>query len=119
MLYEVITVPVILKRYRQSVLTAAVNGRLTEKWREEHPDMEIKEILLNDIIISKPRNGYSPTPVKYKTDVKSLTLTATTSGLFDGVITSYSIHYTKLYDIRRESLGVPFEITVKWFFFRY
>lgn len=33
-------VPIILKRFRQSVLTAAVTGKLTEKWREEHPDVE-------------------------------------------------------------------------------
>ncbi len=33
-------VPGILKRFRQSVLTAAVTGRLTEQWREEHPEVE-------------------------------------------------------------------------------
>jgi len=33
-------VPGILKRFRQSVLTAAVTGRLTEQWREEHPEAE-------------------------------------------------------------------------------
>ncbi len=33
-------VPAILKRFRQSVLTAAVTGKLTEKWREGHPDVE-------------------------------------------------------------------------------
>ena len=33
-------VPTILKRFRQSVLTAAVTGKLTEKWREEHPEAE-------------------------------------------------------------------------------
>lgn len=32
-------IPAILKRFRQSVLTAAVTGKLTEKWREEHPDV--------------------------------------------------------------------------------
>lgn len=29
-------IPAILKRFRQSVLTAACSGRLTEKWRNEH-----------------------------------------------------------------------------------
>ena len=33
-------IPAILKRFRQSVLTAAVTGELTEKWREEHPEVE-------------------------------------------------------------------------------
>jgi type I restriction enzyme, S subunit len=36
--------PKIIKRFRQSVLTAAVTGKLTEKWRVEHPDVEISEI---------------------------------------------------------------------------
>lgn len=39
-------IPAILKRFRQSVLTAAVTGKLTEKWREEHPDVESVEALL-------------------------------------------------------------------------
>ena len=37
-------VPTIIKRFRQSVLTIAVTGKLTEKWREEHPDVEGAEI---------------------------------------------------------------------------
>jgi type I restriction enzyme S subunit len=39
-------VPAIVKRFRQSVLTAAVTGKLTEKWRTEHPDVESAEDLL-------------------------------------------------------------------------
>lgn len=42
-------VPRILKRFRQSVLTAAVTGRLTEQWREEHPEVESAEVLLEKI----------------------------------------------------------------------
>ena len=42
-------VPTILKRFRQSVLTAAVTGKLTEKWREEHPEVESAEVLLERI----------------------------------------------------------------------
>ena len=37
-------VPTIIKRFRQSVLTDAVTGKLTEKWREEHPDAERVEM---------------------------------------------------------------------------
>lgn len=33
-------IPVILKRFRQSVLAAACSGRLTEDWREQNPDIE-------------------------------------------------------------------------------
>jgi type I restriction enzyme, S subunit len=75
-------VPTIIKRFRQSVLTAAVTGKLTEKWREEHM-AETIECRLEEIITQKPRNGYSPKSVKYTTPVKSLTLTATTSGTFN------------------------------------
>lgn len=39
-----------LRRYRQSVLKAAVEGRLTEKWRKEHPEVEPAEILLERIL---------------------------------------------------------------------
>ncbi|MPM66138.1 Type-1 restriction enzyme EcoKI specificity protein [bioreactor metagenome] len=44
-------IPAILKRFRQSVLTAAVTGKLTEKWREEHPEAkEWDDFLLKDLI---------------------------------------------------------------------
>jgi len=33
-------IPGLIKRFRQSVLNAAVTGKLTEKWREEHPEVE-------------------------------------------------------------------------------
>ena len=40
-------------------------------------------VRLNEITIFGPRNGYSPKPVEYVTSVKTLTLSATTSGKFD------------------------------------
>jgi type I restriction enzyme S subunit len=46
---RLIKVPAIIKRFRQSVLTAAVTGKLTEKWRVEHPDVESAEMLLERI----------------------------------------------------------------------
>lgn len=36
-------VPAIVKRFKQSVLTAAVTGKLTEKWRAEYLDIESTE----------------------------------------------------------------------------
>lgn len=33
-------IPVLLRRFRQSVLAAACSGRLTADWREENPDIE-------------------------------------------------------------------------------
>lgn len=38
-------VPPILKRFRQSVLAAACSGRLTEVWRESHPDVSTNGIV--------------------------------------------------------------------------
>ena len=76
-------VPGILKRFRQSVLAAATSGKLTEDWREETATpFEWKKAELLELLQSKPRNGYSPKGVDFETDVKSLTLTATTSGRF-------------------------------------
>ena len=42
-----------LQRYRQSVLKAAVEGRLTEEWRKAHPDVEPAEKLLRTRISKK------------------------------------------------------------------
>ena len=42
-----------LQRYRQSVLKAAVEGRLTEEWRKTHPEVETAEKLLELILKEK------------------------------------------------------------------
>jgi type I restriction enzyme, S subunit len=39
---------------------------------------------LHELLIDKPRNGYSPSAVTYETNVKTLKLAATTSGKFKG-----------------------------------
>ena len=73
--------PALLKRFRQSILAAATSGRLTEDWRSGiSPGWE--DCKLGDLLKGKPRNGYSPKAVDYCTPVKSLTLSATTSGKF-------------------------------------
>lgn len=76
-------IPTILKRFRQSVLAAACSGKLTADWRAENENgEEWKETILGDVIIDKPKNGYSAKPVNYETKYRVLTLTATTSGRF-------------------------------------
>jgi type I restriction enzyme S subunit len=75
-------VPRILKAFRQSVLAAACSGRLTEDWRESSGATEWQNVVVKDVIADKPRNGLSVKAVNYKTSVRSLTLTATTSGRF-------------------------------------
>lgn len=73
-------VPLIIKRFRQAVLAAATCGELTADWRDGPPCWD--EVRVGALLLEKPRNGFSPTSVDYPTAVKSLTLTATTSGRF-------------------------------------
>lgn len=42
-------IPQIIKRFRQSVLMQAVTGELTKDWREQNPDVESAEHLLNSL----------------------------------------------------------------------
>jgi len=42
-------VPTIMKQFRQSVLSAACSGRLTEDWRKEHTDVEPASELLKRV----------------------------------------------------------------------
>ncbi|MEI9476185.1 MAG: restriction endonuclease subunit S [Deltaproteobacteria bacterium] len=42
-----------LKRYKAAVLKAAVEGRLTERWRKEHPNVEHAEKLLYRILTER------------------------------------------------------------------
>jgi type I restriction enzyme S subunit len=42
-----------LKRYKASVLKAAVEGKLTEEWRKEHPDVEPASELLKRILTER------------------------------------------------------------------
>jgi type I restriction enzyme S subunit len=73
----------LLKRFRQAVLAAATSGELTREWREERGiDDCWEEGLLAELMQGKPRNGFSPKPADRVTAVKSLTLSATTTGRF-------------------------------------
>lgn len=42
-----------LRRYKAAVLKAAVEGKLTEQWRKEHPDVEPADQLLKRILIER------------------------------------------------------------------
>lgn len=47
-----------LKRYRQAVLKAAVEGKLTEEWREKNKDkLEPASVLLERIRVERAKNG--------------------------------------------------------------
>ncbi|EHW0636468.1 restriction endonuclease subunit S [Vibrio vulnificus] len=70
-----------LKQFRQSVLAAAVSGKLTEDWRDSSLP-QWQKVKLIDVLESKPRNGKSPKGVDYETPYRNLTLSSTTTGKF-------------------------------------
>lgn len=55
-----------------------------------HRDVKYFNTILQNVIIGKPKNGFSPKPVNYKTSTKVLTLSATTSGKFDSNCYKYA-----------------------------
>jgi type I restriction enzyme, S subunit len=54
-----------LKRYRAAVLMAAVKGRLTEKWRAAHPDVEPASMLLERILTERRKKWEAAQIKKY------------------------------------------------------
>ena len=54
-----------LKRYRASVLKAAVEGKLTEEWRAEHPDVEPAGELLKRILDERQKKWEEDQLAKY------------------------------------------------------
>ncbi|MCM1498755.1 MAG: restriction endonuclease subunit S [Clostridium sp.] len=69
---------------KKTILCRAFSGELTKGWRKSHSAKREawNEVQLIDVLKEKPRNGYSPKPVDYETPYKSMTLSATTSGVF-------------------------------------
>ncbi|MBS9388647.1 MAG: restriction endonuclease subunit S [Dolichospermum sp. WA123] len=100
----------ILKRFRQGVVNAATSGQLIEDGQnfrnhqtsfihpefdtadkpiEQHPYTRWQKALIGDLLDEKPRNGYSPRPVEFETQTRSLSLSATTSGRFNSEFFKY------------------------------
>lgn len=69
---------------KSAILHKAFTGELTNQWRADRGISldNWKKKKLIEVLVDKPRNGYSPKPVDYKTSCKSMTLSATTSGYF-------------------------------------
>ena len=55
-----------LERYRASVLTAAVEGKLTERWRRENPAAETGEELLARILVERRNRWEAEQLVKFE-----------------------------------------------------
>ncbi|MCV6620136.1 MAG: restriction endonuclease subunit S [Cellvibrionaceae bacterium] len=88
------SIPAILKTFRQSVLAAAVSGRLTEEWREENEcnevDGDIKEILeARSKLVSKrtmiPEKHLEGDEYEIPTTWKWVSLDSLASKIVDGV----------------------------------
>ncbi len=75
-------IPALLKRFRQVVLSAGTTGALTADWRESDSTESWDTCTIGQVLNGKPRNGYSPQAVDYETPIRSLTLSATTTGKF-------------------------------------
>ena len=58
--------PALLKRFRASVLAAAVEGRLTEDWRAAHPDVEPASVLLDRILAERRRRWEDAEADRYR-----------------------------------------------------
>jgi type I restriction enzyme S subunit len=108
-------IPQIIKRFRQSVLYAAVTGKLTEKWREEHPDVKPQNIYTSNSIefsknlpekwkitkakrlCSKITDGEHQTPKRLKRGEMLLSA----KNVRDGYIDYKSHDYISKYDFER------------------
>ncbi|MHC4454519.1 MAG: restriction endonuclease subunit S, partial [Planctomycetota bacterium] len=64
-----------LKHYKASVLKAAVEGKLTEEWRKEHPDIEPASELLKRILVERRRKWEEDHPKKKYKKPYSLNIT--------------------------------------------
>ena len=82
-------VALILRVIRQSIFDVATSGELTRDWVYTDDPRVWQEVKVEDILVEKPRNGYSPKAVDYETKTRSLTLTATTSGKFNPKYVKY------------------------------
>lgn len=60
-----------LKRYRAAVLKAAVEGKLTEQWRADHPDTEPADQLLARILTERRKRWEQDQLAKYEAKGKN------------------------------------------------
>jgi len=96
-------IPALLKRFRQSVLAAAISGRLTEEWRKERALPEFSEVELGHLIKEGPQNGLYKPSSAYGSGVKIIRI----DGFYSGEITGWEGLRSLEVDLRElESWGV-------------
>ena len=78
-------IPLLLKNFRQQVLTQAVTGKLTEEWRQEKELGEWIESNIDDVIVSikSGKNFNCPGNPVSGDDVGLVKISAVTWGVFD------------------------------------
>jgi len=98
-----------LKRYKAAVLKAAVEGKLTEKWRKAHPDVEPASKLLERILEErrakwKGKGKYKEPAAPYSSDLGSLP-----NGWAWATVEQLStlVQYGSSAKTREEAKGVP------------
>jgi type I restriction enzyme S subunit len=83
------TIPRILKRFRQSVLTAACSGRLTADWRDNNGSEELPQgwslLEFGNLIADGPQNGLYKPQSCYGSGTPIVRIDA----FYDGTITSW------------------------------
>jgi type I restriction enzyme S subunit len=95
--------PALLKRFRQSVLAAAVSGRLTEEWRKERSLPDFSEVELGHLIKEGPQNGLYKPSSAYGSGVKIIRI----DGFYSGEITCWEMLRSLEVDSRElEAWGV-------------
>lgn len=81
-----------VKQLRTTILQLAIQGNLIgdfEVRKTTNLSKNWRQCKLGELLSFGPKNGYSPKPVDYETETKSLTLSATTSGKFDASKTKF------------------------------
>ncbi|CAD2266494.1 Type-1 restriction enzyme EcoKI specificity protein [Stutzerimonas stutzeri] len=73
-------IPALLKRFRQSVLAAAVSGRLTEEWRKGRTAADFRDVELGNLIKEGPQNGIYKPSSAYGSGVKIIRIDSFYSG---------------------------------------
>ncbi len=93
-------IPALLKRFRQSVLAAAVSGRLTEEWREDHGKHDTwSRIKIGEIAFVTKLAGFEYTKfVNYDVDGDLKVIKAENAG-------KYGFKYTNFSTLRSEDVA--------------
>lgn len=100
-------IPVLLKEFRQQVLTQAVTGKLTEEWRKGKELGEWNNVLLNDIC-SSITDGDHQAPPQVNEGIPFLVISNVSKGYFEFDKVSRFVpkeYYNSLKDTRKPRKG--------------